>query len=114
PSELVFQRSKQKEFAELFGSKYISSKLEDWVYTHEYATENLLKLFETASLKGFGLEEATFATIAAGAAIQYLKDTEHHQLSHFTKISRIHEQSYVWLDRFTIRNLELISPSHAD
>lgn len=114
PSELVFQRSKQKEFAELFGTKYISSKLEDWVYTHEYATENLLKLFETASLKGFGLEDATFATIAAGAAIQYLKDTEHHQLSHFTKISRIHEQSYVWLDRFTIRNLELISPSHAD
>lgn len=114
PSEVVFQRSKQKEFAELFGTKYISSKLEDWVYTHEYATENLLKLFETASLKGFGLEDATFATIAAGAAIQYLKDTEHHQLSHFTKISRIHEQSYVWLDRFTIRNLELISPSHAD
>lgn len=114
PSEVVFQRSKQKEFAELFGTKYISSKLEDWVYTHDYASENLTKLFEVSSLKGFGLEDEKFATIAAGAAIQYLKDTEHHQLSHFTKISRIHEQSYVWLDRFTIRNLELINPSHPD
>src|SRR5690606_32548642 len=106
PSEVIFQRSKQKEFAELFGSKHISSKLEDWVYTHDYAIESLTKLFEVSSLKGFGLDDEKFATIAAGAAVQYLKDTEHHQLSHFSKITRIHEQNYVWLDRFTIRNLE--------
>lgn len=114
PSEVIFQRSKQKEFTELFGSKHISSKLEDWVYTHDYAIESLTKLFEVSSLKGFGLDDEKFATIAAGAAVQYLKDTEHHQLSHFSKITRIHEQNYVWLDRFTIRNLELINPSHPD
>lgn len=114
PSEVIFQRSKQREFIEFFGSKHITSKLEDWVYSLEYAQETLTKLFETNSLKGFGIEQETFATIAAGAAVQYLKDTEHHQLSHFTKISRIHEQQYVWLDKFTIRNLELLHSSHAD
>lgn len=114
PSEVIFQRSKQREFIEFFGSKHITSKLEDWVYSLEYAQETLTKLFETNSLKGFGIEQETFATIAAGAAVQYLKDTEHHQLSHFTKISRIHEQQYVWLDKFTIRNLELLHSSHPD
>ncbi|MBP6515787.1 MAG: DNA mismatch repair protein MutS, partial [Chitinophagales bacterium] len=114
PSEVIYQRSKQREFIEFFGSKHITSKLEDWVYSLEYAQETLTKLFETNSLKGFGIEQETFATIAAGAAVQYLKDTEHHQLSHFTKISRIHEQQYVWLDKFTIRNLELLHSSHPD
>jgi len=114
PSEVIYQRSKQREFNEFFGSKHITSKLEDWVYSLEYAQETLTKLFETNSLKGFGIEQETFATIAAGAAVQYLKDTEHHQLSHFTKISRIHEQQYVWLDKFTIRNLELLHSSHPD
>lgn len=114
PSEVIYQRSKQREFIEFFGSKHITSKLEDWVYSIEYAQETLTKLFETNSLKGFGIEQETFATIAAGAAVQYLKDTEHHQLSHFTKISRIHEQQYVWLDKFTIRNLELLHSSHPD
>lgn len=114
PSEVIYQRSKQREFIEFFGSKHITSKLEDWVYSLEYAQETLTKLFETNSLKGFGIEQETIATIAAGAAVQYLKDTEHHQLSHFTKISRIHEQQYVWLDKFTIRNLELLHSSHPD
>jgi DNA mismatch repair protein MutS len=114
PSEVIYQRSKQREFIEFFGSKHITSKMEDWVYSLEYAQETLTKLFETKSLKGFGIEQETFATIAAGAAVQYLKDTEHHQLSHFTKISRIHEQQYVWLDKFTIRNLELLHSSHPD
>lgn len=114
PSEVIYQRSKQREFIEFFGSKHITSKLEDWVYSLDYAQETLTKLFETTSLKGFGIEQETFATIAAGAAVQYLKDTEHHQLSHFTKISRIHEQQYVWLDKFTIRNLELLHSSHPD
>ncbi len=114
PSEVIYQRSKQREFIDFFGSKHITSKMEDWVYSLEYAQETLTKLFETNSLKGFGIEQETFATIAAGAAVQYLKDTEHHQLSHFTKISRIHEQQYVWLDKFTIRNLELLHSSHPD
>ena len=82
-------------------------KLDDWVYTYENALDILLKLFETNSLKGFGLEEERLSIIAAGAAIQYLKDTEHHNLGHITKLTLADEQ-YVWLDRFTVRNLELI------
>jgi DNA mismatch repair protein MutS len=113
PSEVVFQKSKQKIFLEHFGSNYFSSKLEDWVYTLDYAQEQLTKLFETNSLKGFGVDENALAIIAAGAAVQYLKDTEHHNLAHFTKLAIIHQNESVWLDKFTIRNLELIYPSAA-
>ncbi len=113
PSEVVFQKSKQKIFLEQFGQNYFSSKLEDWVYTLDYAQEQLTKLFETNSLKGFGVDENALAIIAAGAAVQYLKDTEHHNLAHFTKLAIIHQSESVWLDKFTIRNLELIYPSAA-
>lgn len=112
PSEVVFQKSKQKIFLEHFGQNYFSSKLEDWVYTLDYAQEQLTKLFETNSLKGFGVDENALAIIAAGAAVQYLKDTEHHNLAHFTKLAIIHQNESVWLDKFTIRNLELIYPSN--
>ena len=112
PAEVLFPRSKQKEFTERFGTKVVSARMEDWVYTKENAYDILLKLFETNSLKGFGIEDEETAVIAAGGAIQYLKDTEHHNLSHIARLTKITEANYVWLDRFTIRNLELVSSPH--
>jgi DNA mismatch repair protein MutS len=112
PAEVLYPRSKQKEFTERFGTKVVSARMEDWVYTKENAYDILLKLFETNSLKGFGIEDEETAIIAAGGAIQYLKDTEHHNLSHIARLTRITEANYVWLDRFTIRNLELVSSPH--
>ncbi len=114
PSEIIFQRSKEKLLLDLLGSKIFSNRLEDWVFTFDHTQELLTKLFETNSLKGFGLEGQYAATIAAGAAVQYLKDTEHHRLAHIAKISLINQLDCVWLDRFTIRNLELVYPSHPD
>lgn len=112
PSEVLFPRTKQKEFIERFGAKWVTARMEDWVYTKENAYDILLKLFETNSLKGFGIEGEETAIIAAGGAIQYLKDTEHHNLSHIARLSKISESNYVWLDRFTIRNLELVASPH--
>jgi DNA mismatch repair protein MutS len=113
PSELIYPKSRQKEFINQFGNKHYAFRLDDWVYTYDNTLEILLKLFETQSLKGFGVEDEKLSVIAAGAAIQYLKDTEHHKLGHITKLSKLTEEKYVWLDRFTIRNLELIySPHH--
>jgi DNA mismatch repair protein MutS len=112
PAEVLFPRSRQKEFTERFGNKFVTARMEDWVYTSENAYDILLKLFETNSLKGFGIEDETVSIIAAGGAIQYLKDTEHHHLSHIARITKINESNYVWLDRFTIRNLELVSSPH--
>ena len=112
PSEVLFPRSKHKEFTERFGSRFVTARMEDWVYTKENAYDILLKLFETNSLKGFGIEDEETAVIAAGGAIQYLKDTEHHNLSHIARLTKITESNYVWLDRFTIRNLELVASPH--
>ncbi len=112
PSEILYQKSKQKEFIHQFGSKHYAYKLDDWVYSYENALDILLKLFETNSLKGFGFEEEKLSVIAAGAAIQYLKDTEHNNLAHITKLSKLSDEKHVWLDRFTIRNLELIYSPH--
>ncbi len=113
PSEIVYPKSKQKEFAQQFGSKHYAYKLDDWVYSYENAQDILLKLFETNSLKGFGVEDERLSVIAAGAAIQYLKDTEHHNLAHITRLTKLTDEQYVWLDRFTIRNLELIYSPNA-
>ncbi|HWB64483.1 MAG TPA: hypothetical protein VG603_13285, partial [Chitinophagales bacterium] len=112
PSEILYPKSKQKDFIQQFGSKVYAYKLDDWIYSYDTALDTLLKLFETNSLKGFGINEEQLSVIAAGAIIQYLKDTEHHNLSHFTKLTRLSDEHYVWLDRFTIRNLELISSPH--
>ncbi len=112
PSEILFPKSKQKDFTQQFGSKYYAFKLDDWVYSYDTALENLLKLFGTNSLKGFGIEDERLSVIAAGAAIQYLKDTEHHNLAHISKLTRLQDEQHVWLDRFTIRNLELIYSLH--
>jgi len=113
PSEIIFQKNKNKLFAEQFGDKYYTYKLEDWVFTSDFATESLTNHFDTKGLKGFGVEELQNGIIAAGAALHYLSETQHDKLAHITKIARIEEDKYVWLDRFTVRNLELIS-SHND
>lgn len=108
PSEVLYQRNNDKKIIENFGDKFYTYKLEDWVFSEDYSQETLLKHFGTASLKGFGVENIGAGTIAAGAALHYLADTQHNKVSHITNISRLDEDNYVWLDRFTIRNLELV------
>jgi DNA mismatch repair protein MutS len=113
PSEVLFQKNKKKIFLETFGDKFYTYGLEDWAFSAGFGQENLLKHFGTKSLKGFGIEALENGIIAAGAAMHYLADTAHDKVQHITTISRIEEEKYVWLDRFTIRNLELFS-SHND
>jgi len=107
PAEVIFQRSRQKYFKENFGSKFFTYTLEEWIFAEAYATESLLKHFGTHSLKGFGIEGQQMGIIAAGAILHYLKDTEHPNLGHITSIQRIDREDHLWMDRFTIRNLEL-------
>ena len=110
PSEIVLQKNMVRHFTELFGDKYYTNTFDDWVFTKEFGTETLLKHFQTVSLKGFGIEHLEYAIIAAGAALYYLSETQHDRVSHITRIARVEEDHYVWLDRFTIRNLELVYP----
>ena len=107
PKEVLCERSKQQQFKEQFGDKFYISKLDEWVFTEENTTEKLLKKFQTASLKGFGVHNLRFGIIAAGAILQYLELTHHDKTQHISSLSRIEEEHYVWLDKFTIRNLEL-------
>lgn len=108
PAEVVFQRNKQKLFKENFGSKFYTYHLEEWIFSEAYTTELLLKHFQTHSLKGYGIEELHLGKIAAGAVLHYLRDTEHPNLNHITSVQRLDEADYLWMDRFTIRNLELL------
>jgi len=110
PSEVLFQRNCEKHFLNTFGGKFHTFRLDDWVFTSEFAHEKLLTHFKTKSLKGFGIEGMDLAIIAAGAALHYLGETHHHKLGHLRRLKRIDQEKYVWLDRFTIRNLELIHP----
>ena len=110
PKEVLFERGKQKQFMDLFGSKFCTYKLDDWIFTEDNARDKLLKHFETSSLKGFGVNNLRLGVIAAGAILQYLDLTEHRQVKHISSISRIQEEHYVWLDKFTVRNLELFHP----
>jgi DNA mismatch repair protein MutS len=112
PTEIVYQKNKSKEYQELFGEKYYTFRLEDWVFTKDFSNESLNNHFETKSLKGFGVENLNLAVIAAGAILFYLSENQQNKLGHITSISRIEEEKYVWLDRFTVRNLELISSPH--
>ena len=107
PKEVLYERSKYETFKELFGTKYYTYKLEDWAFTEETSRERLLKQFDTKSLKGFGVEKLDYGVTAAGAVLQYLDLTEHRDIKHIARILRIEEDKYVWLDKFTIRNLEL-------
>ncbi len=109
PSEIVYNKNRKKEFLEQYGGAYHNYGLDEWIFQPDYAHDILQKHFDVVSLKGFGIEEMSAAIIAAGAAFHYASDTRQGQLSHISGISRIEENSYVWLDRFTIRNLELIS-----
>lgn len=109
PAEVVFQRHQQKKFKEYFGSKMYVYTLDEWIFDKSYAEDILLKHFQTHSLKGFGVEELNKGLIAAAAILHYLKDTEHHNLQHITNIQRIDRDDFLWMDRFTIRNLELIA-----
>lgn len=112
PSEIIYPKNRSKQFQEFCGDKYYSFRLEDWVFAGDYAHESLNKHFETKSLKGFGIENLSLGIIAAGAVLHYLSENQHNRLGHITAISRIEEERYVWLDRFTVRNLELISSPH--
>lgn len=112
PTEIVYNKRNSKDFDETFGNRYYSFRLEDWIFTEDYALESLNKQFGTKSLKGFGIEGLSDGIIAAGAIVHYLSENQHDRLGHITAISRIEEEKYVWLDRFTIRNLELISSPH--
>lgn len=108
PAEVVFQRQHQKMFKEYFGSKLYTYTLDEWIFQQDYANETLLKHFQTHSLKGFGVDDLKNGLIAAAAILHYLKDTEHVNLQHISALHRIDKQDFLWMDRFTIRNLELI------
>ena len=114
PAEVVFQRSKQQFFKDNFGKSFFTYLLEEWIFTESYATENLLKHFGTHSLKGFGIEGLSAGIIASGAILHYLKDTEHPNLQHIRSLQRINREEHLWMDRFTIRNLELLSNNDKD
>ncbi|MGV3656676.1 MAG: DNA mismatch repair protein MutS, partial [Chitinophagaceae bacterium] len=108
PAEVIFQRHQQKKFKEEFGSKYYTYTLDEWIFDEQYAQDLLLKHFETHSLKGFGFDGMSKGLVAAGAILHYLKETEHPNLQHITSIQQIKQTDYLWMDRFTIRNLELL------
>tara|TARA_Y100000385_G_scaffold291716_1_gene371699 strand:+ start:14039 stop:16648 length:2610 start_codon:yes stop_codon:yes gene_type:complete len=108
PSEVIYQKQHKSQYKEQFADSFFSFTLEDWVFTETYAKELLLNHFGTQSLKGFGVEELDLGTIAAGAALHYLSETQHNKVGHITHINRISEDRYVWMDHFTIRNLEIL------
>ena len=112
PTEVLFQKDKKKEYSEIWGEKFYSYPLDAWIFTEDYGRETLLKHFGTVSLKGFGVEGMHEAIVAAGAVLHYLADTQHDKVQHINKIARIERDHFVWLDEFTIRNLELIHPLH--
>jgi len=109
PKEVLVERAKYQFFVEQFGSKYYVFKLEDWAFNADGAKEKLLNHFQTASLKGFGVDTLMLGVISAGAILYYLDITQHNQINHISSISRIDEDRFVWLDRFTVRNLELFT-----
>ena len=110
PSEVIFSKADKANFKEIFGDKYNYYYLEDWVFQYDYTYEKLTNHFKTTTLKGFGIESFPESIISAGAVLFYLEETEHNEISHISSVSRIEEEKYVWLDKFTIRNLELVYP----
>ena len=112
PSEVLVQKNHKKVFSENFSSEYNVFLLEDWVFKEDFAYENLTQHFKTKSLKGFGVEDLPEGVIAAGAVLHYLSETRHNRIQHISNIQRIAEDAYVWMDRFTVRNLELYNSPH--
>lgn len=109
PSEVIIQRNKRKLFIETFGDKFYLNVFDDWVFTTDFSNEILCRQLKTSSLKGFGVENLSSGVIAAGAALHYLLETHHDKIEHISAISRIDEGNFVWLDKFTIRNLEMLN-----
>ena len=112
PSEVIFQKSRSHQFKEIFGNNFYTYSLDEWPYTGDYAGEVLLKHFGVKSLKGFGVERLNLGITAAGVALHYLNETEHRNLQHVSSISRIEEDRYLWLDRYSVRNLELVGSAN--
>jgi DNA mismatch repair protein MutS len=112
PNEILVQKNKRGILQELVGEKFYSFGLDDWSFTYDYGYEQLNKHFNTNSLKGFGIEEMKDAIASCGAVLFYLNETKHDKIKHISSVSRIEEEKYVWLDRFTIRNLELFRSNH--
>jgi DNA mismatch repair protein MutS len=114
PAEVLFQRNRLKTFKENFGSRFYTYTLDEWIFQDTYAQETLLKHFQTHSLKGFGVEELPMGLIAAGSILHYLRDTEHPNLQHISSMQRIDRDDFLWMDRFTIRNLELLGAPNSE
>lgn len=111
-TEIIFSKRSREKFESLFVGEHSTFALDEWVYAYDYAYEKLIRQFNTSTLKGFGIDNLGEAIIAAGAILHYLEDTEHRDTSHISAISRIDEDKHVWMDKFTIRNLEIIQPQH--
>ncbi len=114
PSEILVSKNKKNDFNQFFGDKYNTFYLDEWVFAYDYSYEKLTSHFGTNSLKGFGVEELAEGIISAGTIFHYLNETEHRDIKHIASISRIEEDKYVWLDKFTVRNLELIFSQHPE
>lgn len=112
PAEVIYQRQYQHQFKEQFGINVYTYTLDEWIFDEVYTADLLQKHFQVHSFKGFGVEELTMGLTAAGAIFHYLKETDHAQLQHVTTLQRIDRHDFLWMDRFTIRNLELIQPAH--
>lgn len=112
PNEILFEKNKRSDLQELIGDRFYIFGLDDWAFTYDYGYESLIKQFETTSLKGFGIEDYSLAIVSCGALLHYLNETKHDKLKHITKVSRLDEEQYVWLDKFTIRNLELFASNN--
>jgi DNA mismatch repair protein MutS len=108
PAEVLYCKKHKQEFNELFGGKYHTFHLEDWCFGYDYGYEQLTGHFQTTTLKGYGIESQPLGIIAAGVILHYLRETEHKEVAHISRITRLEEEKYVWLDRFTVRNLELV------
>jgi DNA mismatch repair protein MutS len=112
PNEVLYQKHQDALFKESFGDRFYTFRLDDWVFTREFGEDILTKHFGTKSLKGFGIDDLPLGIIASGAVMHYLAETQHDKVTHISTLGRIEEDRYVWLDKFTIRNLELVSSSH--
>ena len=107
PSEVLISKQKRLQFNKDFGSEFHDFYLEDWIFQFNYANESLCEHFQTNSLKGFGVDNLSSGLVASGAILHYLKETQHNKIKHITSIERVHEEDFVWMDKFTINNLEL-------